>query len=439
MSTRATAKRLESLKKLIAHARERLALDVGFVLWDGSTVPEGLAPDALAIAIADEGVVAGALRRPNLVTLANLWVSGRVDIRNGSIFDLVERRPKVRTREIRKTLDKRLLLETALRFLFVPRGGPWPLDEVPEDRPSSGAATENKHNVFYHYDFANEFYQLFLDSEMLYTSAYFSHWGEDLATAQRNKLELICRKLNLKSGETMLDIGCGWGALVCYAAQNFGVRAYGVTLSEQQCAFANKKIARLGLGDRVKVELKNYAAVDGEFDKISQIEMVEHIGLQNHPDFYRQIHRMLRPNGFYVHQASARLAKRDDKTFHKKRPEVQVLSRYVIPGVDFDYIGMTLTNLERYGFEVHDVECLREHHALTARIWHDALHRNREAAEREAGKAKTKLWLAYLAGCSIAFERNTSTVYQTLASKRRRGPSGLPPTRAAWYRGFGAS
>ena len=439
MSTRAAARRLQSLKKLIAHAREKLALDVGFVLWDGSTVPESLAPDELAITIADEGVVAGALRRPNMVTLANLWVSGRLDIRNGSIFDLVERRPKVRTREIRRTLDKRLMLETALRFLFVPRGGPWPLEEVPKDRPSSGMATENKDNIFYHYDFADEFYQLFLDPEMLYTSAYFSHWGEDLATAQRNKLELICRKLNLKSGETMLDIGCGWGALVCYAAQNFGVQAYGVTLSEQQCAFANKKIARLGLGDRVKVELKNYAAVDGEFDKISQIEMIEHIGLQNHPDFYRQIHRMLRPNGFYVHQASARLAKRDDKTFHKKRPEVQALSRYVIPGVDFDYVGMTLTNLERYGFEVHDVECLREHHALTARIWHDALYRNREAAEREAGKVKTKLWLAYLAGCSIAFERNTSTVYQTLASKRRRGPSGLPPTRAAWYRGFGAS
>lgn len=439
MSTRAAARRLQSLKKLIAHAREKLALDVGFVLWDGSTVPESLAPDELAITIADEGVVAGALRRPNMVTLANLWVSGRLDIRNGSIFDLVERRPKVRTREIRRTLDKRLMLETALRFLFVPRGGPWPLEEVPKDRPSSGMATENKDNIFYHYDFADEFYQLFLDPEMLYTSAYFSHWGEDLATAQRNKLELICRKLNLKPGETMLDIGCGWGALVCYAAQNFGVQAYGVTLSEQQCAFANKKIARLGLGDRVKVELKNYAAVDGEFDKISQIEMIEHIGLQNHPDFYRQIHRMLRPNGFYVHQASARLAKRDDKTFHKKRPEVQALSRYVIPGVDFDYIGMTLTNLERYGFEVHDVECLREHHALTARIWHDALYRNREAAEREAGKVKTKLWLAYLAGCSIAFERNTSTVYQTLASKRRRGPSGLPPTRAAWYRGFGAS
>ena len=439
MSTRAAARRLQSLKKLIAHAREKLALDVGFVLWDGSTVPESLAPDELAITIADEGVVAGALRRPNMVTLANLWVSGRLDIRNGSIFDLVERRPKVRTREIRRTLDKRLMLETALRFLFVPRGGPWPLEEVPKDRPSSGMATENKDNIFYHYDFADEFYQLFLDPEMLYTSAYFSHWGEDLATAQRNKLELICRKLNLKPGETMLDIGCGWGALVCYAAQNFGVQAYGVTLSEQQCAFANKKIARLGLGDRVKVELKNYAAVDGEFDKISQIEMIEHIGLQNHPDFYRQIHRMLRPNGFYVHQASARLAKRDDKTFHKKRPEVQALSRYVIPGVDFDYVGMTLTNLERYGFEVHDVECLREHHALTARIWHDALYRNREAAEREAGKVKTKLWLAYLAGCSIAFERNTSTVYQTLASKRRRGPSGLPPTRAAWYRGFGAS
>jgi cyclopropane-fatty-acyl-phospholipid synthase len=434
VNTGPAAKRLETLKRLLAHAHERLALEIGFVLWDGSTVPAQLAPDALAVSIADEGVVAGLVRRPNVSTLANLWVSGRLDIRNGSIFDLVERRPKVRTREIRKSLDKRLLLETAARFLLVSRGGPWPLETVPDDKPSSGSATENKQNIYYHYDFANAFYQLFLDPEMLYTSAYFSHWGEDLATAQRNKLELICRKLQLKAGETMLDIGCGWGALVCYAAQNYGVKAHGVTLSEQQQAFAAAKIARLGLGDRVKVELKNYAAVEGQFDKISQIEMVEHIGLKNHPDFYRQIHRMLKPDGFYVHQASARLAKKDDKTFHKKRPEVQALTKFVMPGVDFDYIGMTLTNLERYGFEVHDVECLREHHALTARIWHDALHAKREAAEREAGKVMTKLFLAYLAGCSIAFERNTSTVYQTLVSKRRRGPSGLPPTRAAWYR-----
>jgi cyclopropane-fatty-acyl-phospholipid synthase len=430
----AAAKRLDSLKALLTHARERLAIDFGFVLWDGSTIPQNLAAGDLAVAIADEGVIAALIRRPTIGTLANLWASARLDIRNGTIFDLVERRPKVRTRELRKNIDKGLVFAVVARFLLVPRGGPWPLEAIPEDRPSAGSAAENKQNVGYHYDISNAFYALFLDEEMVYTCAYFTDWKNDLATAQRDKLELICRKLRLKAGDTMLDIGCGWGALICYAAQHYGVKAYGVTLSEQQYSFARDKIARLGLGDKVKVELRDYATVEGEFDKICQIEMVEHIGLKNHPDFYRKVHRLLKPEGLYLHHATTRIAKRDDKTFLRKRPEVRAVTKYIFPGVEFDHIGMMLTDMERYGFEVHDVEDLREHDGLTCRLCHDRLYANREAAAREAGEVTTRMWLAWLAGAAITFERNTGLLYQVLASKRRRGPSGLPPTRADLYR-----
>ena len=226
----AAAERLKNFTQLLAQARERLGIDIGFVLWDGSTVPQNLAPDALAVVIADEGVVAALIRRPRIETLANLWVSARIDLRNGSLFDLVARRPKVRTRELRKTL----LVKTLAKFLLLPRGGPWPLEQIRGDKARAGGEAANKANIQYHYDVSNAFYALFLDPEMVYSCGYFTGWANDIATAQRDKLDMICRKLRLKPGDTFLDVGCGWGALVCHAAQHYGVRAHGVTLAEHQ-------------------------------------------------------------------------------------------------------------------------------------------------------------------------------------------------------------
>ncbi len=419
--------RLKALKTLLGHARACLATEIGFVLWDGSSVPDYLAPDALAIAIADEGTVAALLRRPTLDTLANLWVAGRLDLRNGSIFDLVARRPAIRTRNFRKSLSKRLLLWTLPRFAFLPRGGPWPLEQI-----SGGRA--NAENIQYHYDVSNAFYALLLDPEMVYSCGYFTDWNNDIARAQHDKLDMICRKLRLKSGERLLDIGCGWGALICHAARNYGVKAHGVTLSQQQFEFARDKIAQLGLQAQVTLELRDYRRLDGIFDKIASIGMFEHVGIANHADYFATVHRLLAPGGLYLHHAISRPAKRDDRRFKRKPAEYQALVRYIFPGGELDHLGMSVANLQRHGFEVHDVEAWREHYARTCRLWHDRLFAQREAAEREVGSVKTRLWLIYLAGCALAFERNTVGIYQTLTSKRVNGPSGLPPTRADLYR-----
>lgn len=427
-------RRVDAFRKLLEHARERLGIDFGFVLWDGSTVPANLGASELAIAIADEGVVAALLRSPGLDTIGNLWVSGRLDLRNGTLFDVVARRPKVRTRELRRTLDKRLALTTAAKFLFVSRGQPWPLENIRPDRPSKGSAAENKENISYHYDVSNEFYTLFLDPEMVYSSAYFTDWNNDIATAQRDKLDIICRKLRLQPDERMLDVGCGWGGLVCHAAQHYGVRAHGLTLSQEQYDFVREKVARLGLTDRVTVELTDYTGVKGEFDKIAQIEMIEHVGLDNHPDFFKKMHELLKPGGLYIHQASMRPAKRSAKRFRRKAPEYAAITRYIFPGGEVDHIGMLIDNLQNHGFELHDVEALREHFARTCRAWHDRLLANREAAEREVGSVKTRLWLAYFFGCALGFERGAIEIFQTLASRRVRGWSRMPPTRADLYR-----
>jgi cyclopropane-fatty-acyl-phospholipid synthase len=431
-----TQRRLDALKALLAHVRDRLQIDWGFALWDGSSVPHDLPADALALAIADEGVVAALIRRPKLETLLNLFVAGRLDLRNGTMFDLVARRPRVRTKEFLKVMDKRLVLAALGRFLLVSRGGPWPLEDIRGNKaPRDGTATANRSNIQYHYDLSNEFYALFLDPEMVYSCAHFTEPHDDLARAQRDKLDMICRKLRLKPGETLLDIGCGWGALPIHAARYYGARAYGVTLAERQHGYAVDKIARLGLQDRVTVELKDYSSLDGSFDKIASVGMFEHVGHDNYLRYFSTIQRLLKPDGLYLHHSIARPAKGADRDFFRSYSrEARAIGRYIFPGGDLDHVGMSIANLERHGFEVHDVEAWRMHYARTTRLWHDRLLANRALAEREVGVVKTRLWLIYLAGVSMGFDRARVGIFQTLASKRRRGAADVPLSRADLYR-----
>lgn len=432
----ATRRRLDALKTLLAHVRDRLQIDLGFALWDGSSIPLDLPAGALALAIADEGVVAALIRRPKLETLLNLVAAGRLELRNGTMFDLVAQRPRVRIKNFLKVLDKKLVFAVVARFLFVSSGGPWPLEEIRGDRASrDGTEAANRANIQYHYDLSNEFYALFLDPEMVYSCGHFTEPHEDLARAQRDKLDLICRKLRLKPNETLLDIGCGWSALPIHAARYYGVRAYGVTLSEHQYDYATDKIARLGLQDWVTVELNDYSSLEGSFDKIASVGMFEHVGNANYIRYFSIIHRLLKPGGLYLHHAIARPAKGSDRKFFSNYSrEAKAIGRYIFPGGDLDHIGMSIANLERQGFEVHDIEAWRMHYARTTRLWHDRLLANRAAAEREVGVVKARLWLMYLAGVSVGFDRARLGVFQTLASKRRRGAADVPLSRADLYR-----
>jgi cyclopropane-fatty-acyl-phospholipid synthase len=187
------------------------------------------------------------------------------------------------------------------------------------------------------------------------------------------------------------------------------------------------------------VELKDYrelthASGGGTFDKIASIGMFEHVGLDNAPTYFATMRDLLRPRGLLLNHAITRPAKQDARAFRKKRPEYQAIVDHIFPGSELDHIGNSVASIERAGFEVHDVEAWREHYARTTRLWCERLHAQREAAEAEVGAAKVRLWLLYLAGVSLGFQRGTVGIFQTLASKRARGASGLPPTRADLYR-----
>jgi cyclopropane-fatty-acyl-phospholipid synthase len=430
------AARLEIFRDLLDDAHRALDLQFGFELWDGSTVPRDLPSYAMRLVIRQESVIASLLRRPTLDTAVNAYVAGLLDLKNGTIFDLAAQRPQGRIGRRLRGVSKLKAIRTAFRFFRAPADMPRPLDRPAQGTGSrDGQPSSNKANIAYHYDVSNEFYRLFLDPEMVYTCAYFQpDWHDDLARAQADKLDMICRKLRLKPGERLLDIGCGWGALICHAAQHYGVKATGVTLAEEQAALAKEKIERLGLQDRVEVLLKDFTQMEGEFDKISSIGMFEHVGIANHPTYFRTVHRLLRPRGLYLHHTIARRAKRSDKAFRRLKPEAKAIMRYIFPGAELDHLGMSVANLERYGFEVHDVEAWREHYQRTTRLWWENLNANRTQAEAEVGPQTTRAWLLYLAGVSLGFERGTIGVNQTLASRRTRGPSGLPPSRADLYR-----
>lgn len=432
-------KLLRAAKTLIEELSRHLDIDASVRLWDGSNTPlragntNGHAP-SLAIKITSPGVISSLIRWPTLDRLIRHYAQGGIDLEGGTLIHLGEMLENGGARKNLKRVNKVRLAKLLLPFLFAPaerldRARDFSGDETGEGR----AQKQNREFIKFHYDVGNAFYQLFLDPQMQYSCAYFTQWDNNLEQAQRDKLEMICRKLRLKPGDRFLDIGCGWGGLVCYAAEHYGVQAHGVTLSDAQLECAQARIAEKNLDDRVKVEIKDYADLTGSYDKIASIGMYEHIGITNIPLYLSTVRSLLAPNGLFLNHAISRRAKKKTRRF-SQRAEQRALLKYIFPGGELDDIGHTVQAMEQHGFEVHDVEAWRQHYAATTRHWCEALTARREEAIALAGEETYRIWVAYLAGCSLAFMRGSARIYQTLVSKSARGPSVLPPTRADLYR-----
>ncbi|MFC5343050.1 class I SAM-dependent methyltransferase [Brevundimonas staleyi] len=439
--TQTADRRVIAARRIVHHIAEHLQGDLSLQLWTGELIPLGPnARDDIRIVLADPSAVRRLILKPGLMTLFELYATGDVRIEGGSPLEAADRWDHGRAVHLPRRVNKGLIARELIPFLLdgskrsVGDAAYDPTGEAGQRKDKS--ARKDKDFISFHYDVGNDFYGLFLDPEMVYSSAYYADADQSLEDAQTRKLDFICRKLRLKPGQKLLDVGCGWGGLSCWAAQHYGVTVHGVTLSEEQLAFAQAKIARLGLQDKITLELKDYRDLDmtEHFDAISQVEMFEHVGFANHDRHFLEMHRLLKPGGLYFHQASTRRGGRHLGNITPQTTATRTIGRFIFPGGELDTIGMTVTNLGRLGFEVLDVEDLREHFQATTAEWSRRLMARREEAIAMIGEERTRLWLIFFAMCAKGFERGSILVYQTVAQRRRAGPSGVPLDRGSLYR-----
>ena len=269
--------------------------------------------------------------------------------------------------------------------------------------------------IAHHYDVSNEFYALFLDPLMVYTCAYYRDPDGKLEQAQQDKLDHVCRKLELRAGETLLDIGCGWGSLAMWAARHHGVRAHGVTLSRAQADYATERIRAEGLMDRCRVEYLDYRDLPADimYDKIAAVGVIEHVGIPNYPAFFAGVRARLKDGGLYLNHGIVH-------DFHWKRTsQTEFLYRHVFPNGDLAGLSQTLTEMERAGWEIVDIEGLRLHYARTCRHWVERLCARAEEARALVGERTYRTWRLYLTCSAVAFENGSLGLYQVLMRKHR--------------------
>lgn len=414
-------------------------------LWDGSRLPAAGQP-AFNLALNHPGALRHMLKPPIELSLGEAFIYGDFDI-EGDIFSAFSLVEDIATR----TLKAGELIRITLGLLSLPGSrpllakgrGPAYLSGVRHSRARDRAAIQ------YHYDVGNDFYALWLDRRMQYSCAYFPTGKEDLDTAQERKLEYICRKLRLKPGERLLDIGCGWGGLAMYAAEKYGVNVLGVTLSKNQAAYANEQIARENRRE-VSVRLQDYRDLGAEpFDKIVSVGMFEHVGRDHLPEYFTQVYRLLKPGGLFLnhgiscrsdlrHRAIATQSAQKDSVWERfiARQVLGVGSfsqRYVFPDGELSPVSEVNAVAEAAGFEVRDVENLREHYALTLRHWVNRLEARRDQATEVVGEVTYRTWRLFMSASVQGFESGRINVNQTLLSKPLNGKVDLPFSRADLY------
>ncbi|MEA3075953.1 MAG: cyclopropane-fatty-acyl-phospholipid synthase [Actinomycetota bacterium] len=404
---------------------------VALRFWDGSRLGPDPAPASVVVNSPD------ALRRlvyaPNELGLGRAYVAGEIDV-EGSVFAALELRDSIAPPDVHVDLGLGVrgwlgAVATAKKFGALGR---------PPTRPEEEAQLHGRRHskerdaaaIAHHYDVGNEFYRTLLGETMAYSCAYFEHGdATSLEDAQRAKFDLICRKLGLRPGQRLLDVGCGWGGMVMHAATNYGVDAIGITLSTEQAELATQRIKEAGLDDRIEIRVQDYRDLDdAPFDAISSIGMFEHVGLAQLATYAGCLYQRLKPTGRLLNHGISRPA--GEKAAIDKH---SFIGRYVFPDGELHEVGSVVTVLQEAGFEVRDVESLREHYARTLRRWVDNLEAGWDRMVELAGVRRARIWRLYLAASAINFERNRTSIHQVLAVRPGSdGTSAFPGTRREW-------
>ena len=343
---------------------------------------------------------------PSLETLGEAYVEGKIDVR-GNVSDMLE----VAHRMAEAGAAPQGRLARAVQSLRHSKKG---------DRDA----------IQYHYDLSNEFYQAWLDPAMVYSCAYFENGDETLAQAQQKKLDHILTKLRVQPGQSLLDIGCGWGALVIHAAQQYGAHCLGVTLSRNQFELATERVRQAGLQDRVEVRLQDYRDLSGQFDRIASVGMFEHVGLKHLAAYFAKMRELLTPDGWAMNHG---ITSTDANDGEASLGGGRFIDRYVFPQGEVPHIGTVLKNMQIGGLEALDVESLRRHYARTMSCWSEGFERNADKLRAMVDEKRWRIWRIYLAGCQWAFENDEISLYQVLCRKSGRAAQEQPWSRRWMY------
>jgi cyclopropane-fatty-acyl-phospholipid synthase len=404
----------------------------------GSAEHAGTAP-AFTLVFRHPTAVRRMFLPPSELRFGEAFVRGDIDI-EGSLEAAARVAEQLRARLASLTPLRRALPH----LLALPRRGPVTAAHPRHSRlwllGHRHARSRDRAAVRSHYDVGNEFYALWLDRRMVYSCAYFPTGNEDLDAAQTAKLDLLCRKLRLEPGERLLDIGCGWGGLVRYAAATYGVQALGITLSERQAELANAAIRAEGLERQCRVEVRDYRELPADlvFDKVVSVGMFEHVGRDQLPTYFRAAARLTKPGGLFLNHGIVRAPDRERGWPHRIRRwlwrEGEFIDRYVFPDGELVPLGEAVQEAELAGLETRDVENLREHYVLTLRHWGQRLERNRAAAEALVGEETYRVWRLYMSASAHAFASGRIGLAQVLLAKPDAGGRvRLPRTRADLY------
>ncbi len=393
---------------------------IGFAAYDGST--SGPADPATRLIVRDPRALRCVATAPSELGLARAYVSGYLDV-EGDMFATLQM----------LSGDQVGALSWSDRLEVLRRLGPWILQPIvpPPEETRPGLWWGLRHSlvrdskaISHHYDVSNRFYEWILGPSMAYTCAVYPSEGASLEAAQEEKVDLVCRKLDLQPGQQLLDVGCGWGTLVVHAATHYGVRAIGVTLSRQQAEYGQKQIAELGLSGVAEIRHDDYRNVaETGFDAISSIGLTEHIGAKNLPSYARLLAGKLRPQGRLLNHCITR-----PLTSEPARAR-GFINRYVFPDGELEAVGTIVSVLQDNGLEVRHEENFREHYARTCAAWGANLDAHWDEAVAEVGEGRARVWRLYLAASRLGFTERRIELHQVLAVRTEGGVSGMPLER----------